>query len=124
MAHIDERLTQPPPVDELHRRWTKLRDIMREDKVDALIVAGQHGFSGGSGYFRWVTGTFSPTAYAQVAIFPADGLMTLVHHGDLGGVFGFPGSNELGLADRPHSLRAGRLGTVHGAGFAQCLPLP
>ncbi len=92
MAHIDERLTQPPPVDELKRRWAKLRDIMREDKVDALIVAGQHGFSGGSGYFRWVTGTFSPTAYAQVAIFPADGLMTLVHHGDLGGEHTHDGS--------------------------------
>jgi|SRR5580704_8933396 Xaa-Pro aminopeptidase len=85
MVYIEDRVTQPPPIDELENRWSRVREVMCANNVDALIVSGQHGFSGGGGYFRWFTGTTSATSYAQVVIFPTDDLMTLVHHGELCG---------------------------------------
>jgi Xaa-Pro aminopeptidase len=93
MAEPNERICCPPPADELQRRWDSVRAWMREAKLDALAIQGAHGFSAGGGYFRWFTGTPSPTSYAQTAIFPRDGLITLVHHGDLDGEIAHNGAN-------------------------------
>ena len=93
MVDSNERICCPPPAAELQRRWDSVRAYMREAKIDALVIQGVHSFSAGGGYFRWFTGTPSPTSYAQTAIFPRDGLITLVHHGDLGGEVAHNGAN-------------------------------
>jgi Xaa-Pro aminopeptidase len=81
----DPRLCCPPPVQELERRWTIVRPKMREAGIDALLIQGAHGVSGGGAYFRWFTGAQCPGMHPTIAIFPCDDLMTVIQHGNLGG---------------------------------------
>src|SRR5687768_17397833 len=81
----DERIRNPIPTSELDRRWTIVRAAMRDAKVDALVIQGANNFTGGGGYFRWFTGLPASGTYPQTVIFPADGPMTFLHHGDFGG---------------------------------------
>jgi len=87
MPQVEERLCNPVSPAELERRWASVRSRMREAGMDALVIQGANALAGGGSYFRWLTGTVVATSYPQTAIFPAEGLMTLVHHGDLGGEF-------------------------------------
>jgi Xaa-Pro aminopeptidase len=81
----DERLCNPISTQELERRWKAVRDVMPEQKLDALIVQGANNMCGTGGYFRWFTGVSMGTSYPATVIFPKDGLMTLVSHGPIGG---------------------------------------
>lgn len=83
-ASEDTRFRYPASATELTRRWTALRERMREAKIDALIVQGAANFVGGGGYLRWMTGSCGGGTYGTSAILPRDGLLTLVHHGALG----------------------------------------
>ncbi|OGA96148.1 MAG: hypothetical protein A3G27_19675 [Betaproteobacteria bacterium RIFCSPLOWO2_12_FULL_66_14] len=94
MPTVDERLCNPVSTAELERRWAAVRARMREAGIDALVVQGANAFSGGGSYLRWFTGAVVATSYPQTAIFPAEGLMTLVHHGDFGGEFTLDGTNR------------------------------
>ena len=78
----DPRLRNPVATEELERRWRKVRAGMREAKLEAIVVQGANNFAGGGGYFRWLTGIPPLGTYPQSVIFPADGPMTLVQHGD------------------------------------------
>src|SRR3954468_20275686 len=84
MASADPR-RNPVPSAELERRWKRVRDAMREAKLDALLVQGSNNYTGGGGYFRWFTGIPAVGTYPQTVIFPVDGAMTMVHHGDFNG---------------------------------------
>src|SRR5687768_5785051 len=81
----DERLCNPISTAELERRWKAVRDVMPEQKLDALIVQGANNMCGTGGYFRWFTGVSMATSYPATVIFPKDDLMTLVSHGPIGG---------------------------------------
>lgn len=85
MAHVDERLRNPIPAAELERRWARVREAMREAKIDALVIQGANNFAGLGGYFRWFTGIPPLGSYPMTVVFPASGSMTIVHHGDFGG---------------------------------------
>ena len=60
MKYIEDRVTQPPPIDELENRWSRVREVMCANNVDALIVSGQHGFSGAR-----VSGAGHPCRYRR-----------------------------------------------------------
>ncbi len=81
MAETDERTRDSLPRAELERRWAATREAMAEAKLDALIAQGANALTGGGGYFRWLTGTIPLGTYPQTIVFPADGPMTIVHHG-------------------------------------------
>jgi Xaa-Pro aminopeptidase len=83
-------MCRPLSDAELERRWRAARARMKAAGVDALLLQGFSNFSGG-GYFRWFTGLAGGTGNANTLIVPADGLMTLVCHGDEGGVRTFDG---------------------------------
>ena len=83
---------------ELERRWTLLRDLLEEKKLDCLLTSCNEDDHGG--YVRWFTdnGVSSVVtasldrsaeakaayAYRKVAIFHANDLMTVVQHGPPG----------------------------------------
>jgi Xaa-Pro aminopeptidase len=79
----DERLRDPLPDAELERRWAAARAAMKTAGLDALVVQGVNNYSGG-GYFRWFTDSPAPAANPRTAIFPIDGLMTVVEQGPMG----------------------------------------
>lgn len=85
MDKTDERLCNIVSTAELERRWAAVRQRMDAQEIDALVLHGSNGYNGTPGYFRWITGIPVMNSYAQATVFPRDGLMTLVHHGDFGG---------------------------------------
>ena len=93
MNPSDVRISSPISNSELERRWAAVRQRMEADGIDALVVQGSSGYSGGSGHFRWFTGKPAANSYAQTVIFPRQGLMTLLHNGDKGGQFTLDGSD-------------------------------
>ena len=84
MVDISERLCHSISRGELERRWAAVRDIMREEKCDALLVQGANNFTGTAGHFRWLMGVPVASSYPQTAIFPREGLSTVVMHGGFG----------------------------------------
>ena len=81
-----DRIRNRIPRDELERRWRGIRVAMRDHGLDALVIQGASALAGGGGYFRWFTGQVPFGTYANSIVFPLDGPMTLVRHGDLGHV--------------------------------------
>jgi len=93
MADTDERLCNPLPRSELERRWAAVRAAMPAAGVDALVVQGASNMAGIGGAFRWFTGISAASSYSQTAIFPREGLMTLVAHGPSDGETKHDGSD-------------------------------
>ncbi len=79
-----ERFCHPVSRGELERRWAAVREIMREENCEALIVQGLNNFMGTGGHYRWLTGVSVATSYPSTLIFPLDGLSTAVAHGGFG----------------------------------------
>lgn len=82
MMNKPERMFDCVSMSELERRWQLLRAHMRERGLDVLISQGTTDSL--SGHVRWITG-FESFGYMKVALFFADGPMTTVEHGALGG---------------------------------------
>jgi Xaa-Pro aminopeptidase len=80
---FDEHLCTPLSTSELERRWAAARAQMRAAEIDVLVVQGVNNYSGG-GYFRWFTDSPASASNPRTAIFPLDGLMTLVEQGPFG----------------------------------------
>jgi Xaa-Pro aminopeptidase len=70
------------PRSELERRWRAAREHMKDRQVDVLVVLGFDNPL--SGYIRWFC-DFGAPAYMKVALFFADGPMTIVEHGAVEG---------------------------------------
>lgn len=88
-----ERVRNPVPRSELERRWNAVRNIMKAEGIDALVVGGSAGPA--SGYLRWFTGQTAHGGLSRTAIFPVEGLMTIVEHGGTGGKFTLDGNEPL-----------------------------
>ncbi|MBN9477775.1 MAG: hypothetical protein ABT00_09090 [Bordetella sp. SCN 68-11] len=88
----DGRTLNPVSRVELERRWAAVRGAMADAGVDALVVQGANGISGG-GYFRWLSGQPSGNYNPRTLVFPADGLMTLVDQGPFDAVLEFDGDD-------------------------------
>src|ERR1041385_5742077 len=91
----NDRLCNPISTAELERRGKAVRERMPEWKLDALIIQGANNLGGTGGYFRWFTGVSMGTSYPATAIFPKDGLMTLVSHGPMGVERDFAGKDPV-----------------------------
>ena len=81
---MNERLCNPISGQELDRRWTAVRNHMRSQGIDALVMQCSNDFLGG--YVRWFSGSPATHAYPRAVVFPLDGLISVVHQGNAGGV--------------------------------------
>jgi Xaa-Pro aminopeptidase len=92
MSNGEEFICNPPSAPEIEGRLSRLREHMRERGVDAVVTQGSNGYAGAPGYFRWLTGMPALNSFAQTAIIPVEGLMTLVHPGNFGGDYTLDGA--------------------------------
>ena len=95
LADSHERLCHPIPMAELQRRWAAIRARMSDAKIDALVIQGSNNLTGTAGYYRWFTGISVASSYPQTVIFPLEGLMTLVGHGQFNEDKKFDGKNPV-----------------------------
>ena len=79
MEDPKERLTTSISTAELERRWTAAREMMRDRKIDYLIMRNDEEFLGG--YVKWFTDLPARHNYPYTVIFPADDEMTLISCG-------------------------------------------
>jgi Xaa-Pro aminopeptidase len=80
---LAERLNAPASTSELERRWSAVRDAMRDTRLDALVVHSHVDGVGGS--TRWFADLPSGEGYPLSIVFPLDAPMTVVMHGPMGG---------------------------------------
>jgi len=79
MENPKERLTVSISDAELERRWNAAREMMRERKIDYLIMRNDEEFLGG--YVKWFTDLPARHSYPFTVIFPVDEEMTLISCG-------------------------------------------
>jgi Xaa-Pro aminopeptidase len=79
MEDPKERLMIPISTHELERRWKAVREMMRNDHIDYLIIRNDESFLGGG--VKWFTDLPATSNYPVTVIFPADEEMTLISHG-------------------------------------------
>ncbi len=83
MTPPSERILERISDAELERRWAAVRRIMRERKIDALIMQSANDWLGG--YVKWFTDLPATNGYPRTVIFHADELMTIIEMGAFGG---------------------------------------
>jgi Xaa-Pro aminopeptidase len=74
-----ERMSRSISTTELERRWKAVREVMRDHKVDYLLMRNDEEFLGG--YVRWFTDIPARHSYPYTVIFPIDEEMTLINCG-------------------------------------------
>jgi Xaa-Pro aminopeptidase len=74
-----ERLTKSVSDQELERRWALAREVMRENKVDYLVMRNEEEFLGG--YVKWFSDFSARHSYPFTVIFPYEDEMTLISSG-------------------------------------------
>ncbi|CAN5772192.1 M24 family metallopeptidase [soil metagenome] len=79
----DGRTCYPVSRLELERRWALLRECLARHQLDAIVLQGANGVSGG-GYFRWATGQASGNYNPRTVVFAASGDMSLIDQGPFG----------------------------------------
>ena len=80
---LSERLNTPISTAELERRWKLVREAMRREKIDVLLMQNNNDHMGG--YVRWFTDMPATNGYPNTVVFPADDEMTVVCQGPFGG---------------------------------------
>ncbi|HVN23160.1 MAG TPA: Xaa-Pro peptidase family protein [Syntrophorhabdales bacterium] len=80
MENPRERLTPTVSDAELERRWKAARDVMREHKIDYLLMRQDEEFLGG--YIRWFSDFPARESYPFTVIFPLDDGMTTIACGN------------------------------------------
>jgi Xaa-Pro aminopeptidase len=76
MERPEERLTPSVSNLELERRWKAVREQMREEGLDFLVMQNDNEWLGG--YVRWFTDFPAKTAYPITVIFSVDDEMTTI----------------------------------------------
>ncbi len=71
-----ERLVVSVSHTEMERRWKAARDVMRDRKIDFLVMRQDEEFYGG--YVRWFSAVAPRHGYPFTVIFPADDEMTFI----------------------------------------------
>lgn len=79
MEDPKERLVTSISTTELERRWSATREMMRDRKIDFLIMRNDEEFLGG--YVKWFTDLPARHSYPYTVIFPVDEEMTLISCG-------------------------------------------
>src|SRR4030042_5115247 len=80
MEDLRERLTKCVSTAELERRWKAVREMMREHKIDYLVLQNSEDYMGGT--IRWFTDFSTRYQYPFTVIFPVDDDMTTIACGD------------------------------------------
>jgi len=80
MEDQTERLTKTVSTAELERRWKLAREVMREQKIDYLLMRNDEEFLGG--YVRWFSDFPARESYPFTVIFPFDDGMTTIACGN------------------------------------------
>jgi Xaa-Pro aminopeptidase len=88
MEDPKERLTTSISTAELERRWKAAREIMREDKIDFLLMRQDEEFLGG--YVKWFSDFSARHSYPYTVIFPVQDEMTLITCGAFPPADAFP----------------------------------
>jgi Xaa-Pro aminopeptidase len=70
-------------LTELQRRWRLVRERMRAQGLDALVIQNSSDWIGG--YVRWFSNQPATNGYPTTLVFPADGGMSLIEQGPFGG---------------------------------------
>ncbi|RJR45271.1 MAG: aminopeptidase P family protein [Desulfobacteraceae bacterium] len=81
MEDPKERISPSVSTAELERRWKASREVMREDKIDYLVMRNDEEFLGG--YVRWFSDFPARHSYPITVIFPVDDEMTTIVCGNL-----------------------------------------
>ena len=79
MEDPKEVIMTPISTAELERRWKAVREVMRAEKVDFLVMRQDEEFLGG--YVKWFTDLPARHSYPYTVIFPVHEEMTLVSVG-------------------------------------------
>jgi Xaa-Pro aminopeptidase len=86
-------------TQELERRWREVRERMREEKIDFLLMQNDNEFNGG--YVKYFTDIAAKGGSPFTVIFPLDDEMTTISHGGKPpGDFGPPASIMRGVKKR------------------------
>ena len=85
---------------ELERRWKAVREMMKKDRIDYLIIRNDESFLGGP--IKWFTDLPATNNYPITAIFPAVEEMTLISHG--APAPGEPGTSPVGCPGGEETL--------------------
>ena len=103
MSAPEERVCNPVSDAELNRRWSATRAKMREQGIDALVVSGSQDWMNGT--IRWFTGLPANNGYPRSAIFPLEGMMTVVEQGPFNAVMTLDGKETAnrGVGKKVHT---------------------
>lgn len=74
-----ERIRFPIPTRELERRWSLVREAMKKEGIDSIVMQNDNQWLGG--YVRYFTDLPSEQAYPYTVIFPANDEMTVISSG-------------------------------------------
>ena len=75
---LKENVIHPISTQELERRWAAVRGVMKQKKVDFLLIQNSEDYLGG--YVKWFTDMPAVHGYPVSVIFPvADGMTTFWH---------------------------------------------
>jgi len=88
MEDPKDRLTTCISTSELERRWKVVREMMRGNKIDFLLMRQDEEFLGG--YVKWFSDFSARHSYPFTVIFPVDDEMTLITCGALPPADAFP----------------------------------
>jgi Xaa-Pro aminopeptidase len=79
MGDPREILTESISDQELERRWGQVRERMKEEGIDFLVMQNDNEWLGG--YVKWFTDVPARNAQTHTVIFPVDEEMTTITHG-------------------------------------------
>ena len=99
--NLQERtVTESISTAELERRWSKVREMMRREQIDFLVMQNNNETLGG--YVRWFTDIPGKGGSPYTVIFPVDDEMTTIMHGgsQAAGDFGPPAWAMRGVKNR------------------------
>ena len=73
---LQERVIKPISDEELERRWKAVREVMKEKKVDFLLIENNNDYLGG--YIKWFTDVPAVHAYPIIGEIAAVGSEDIV----------------------------------------------
>ena len=88
MAEASERINTAISTAELERRWSAVRAVMAEHRIDVLLMQANNDFMGG--YVKYFTDVPATNGYPVTVVFPRDEGMTVVGQGPFGVVRELP----------------------------------
>jgi Xaa-Pro aminopeptidase len=100
MHQSDARVLNAVSGAELQRRWHAVRAVMRDRKIDALVLQNSSDWVGG--YIRWFSNQPATNGYPSSLVFPLDEGMSLIEQGPFDGqhIANKDAAHDTGIARR------------------------